>query len=133
MSEQPPPPNNPNKYREYLYEPTEYLAVGFNNELSSKVVLDPQETKVMRLGVILTPEERFKTAEGLEADPNVAMEMMMYPEKMKAIEKVVGILNRTTDVMEYKRAMNKMTRLLKGMDADLLYYDEKANPSLLVL
>lgn len=121
-------------YKEDVFEPTTYLGVGFNNELTSKVYLDPKQTRVIRQGTILTPEERFAaTKDGLEADENVRLEMITFPEKMKMIERVIAILNQTDDVLTYKRAMNKMTRLLKGRDAELLYQEEKERPDHLVI
>lgn len=115
------------------YALTEYLAVGFNNELTSNVFLDPRETQVIRKGTIKTVEERFAVSEGMESDPLVQAEITLYPGKIEMMNMVVDVLNKTDDVWVYKRAMNKMKRLLNGRDATLLYPEEEANPDKLAL
>ena len=53
------------------------------------------------------------------------------PKKIERVNKVVGILNTTNDVTEFKRAENELVRLIMWKDHQLMHVEDEFNPDLL--
>lgn len=131
-----------------LYDPTPILGIGFFNALTGHVALDPKQEKLWRTSGEDIPkfEDWVAKAEGLEKEkqPEINLMIELYPHKIAYINKCIKIINNLdpldpTSVITYKRAVNKIMRLINGRGSELKYpietspEDTESDPRLMQL
>ena len=114
-----------------IYEPGGFIG-DFYNEYSFAVDVG-DDGKIVRKKQVRTFEERYSSDwyKGSDVLGEVREICQKKPGKVARINKMVGILNSTQDVVELKRALNELDRLLYGKGQSLRYKEEEFNPDLL--
>ncbi len=97
-----------------IYE-RESLLVDYGNEYSPSHLGIDENGNIYRDSLVRTVEERFseKSRQASESRLEAAKAM---PRKVERINMLAGILNTTTDVTTFKRAINEMNRIVYGED-----------------